>query len=178
MTLYDLELAKDYLAKSKYNGQTITFTICENAPLAEAVLTDLGQIGIKAQIEQLDMNDYYAKMYDGNTEITMTTMGSDVLSVPAMLYMFTQEYIWYGGIMTNNPQLDEIVLKVYRNKLEEGDDIDKLNIEAYKIFYDMAEWVPLYEKTGNYSYGPNVVYEYPISAITEVYYLAKIMPAN
>lgn len=178
MTLYDLELAKDYLAKSKYNGQTITITICENAPLAEAVLTDLGQIGIKAQIEQLDMNDYYAKMYDGNTEITMTTMGSDVLSVPAMLYMFTQEYIWYGGIMTNNPQLDEIVLKVYRNKLEEGDDIDKLNIEAYKIFYDMAEWVPLYEKTGNYSYGPNVVYEYPISAITEVYYLAKIMPAN
>ena len=135
------------------------------------------KIGINTAIEQLDVNDYYTKMYDGNTQITLGSMGSDVMTVPGLLYMFTQEYPWYGGLMVNNPAFDEVVLKVQRNVLEE-EEKRTLTIQALEMFYDMAEWVPLFEKSGNYSYGPNVEYDYPITAITSVYYLNKVMPSK
>lgn len=175
MVGYDPELAADYLSKSNYNGQTITITISENPALAESILTDLKAIGIETKIEQLDVNDYYTKMYDGNTEITLTSMGSDVMSVPGFLYMFTQEYPWYGGIMVNDPDFDKIVVDAARN-VHPKEEADKLAVEGLQKFYDIAEWVPLFEKSGNYSYGPNVVYDYPITAITSVFYLNKVMP--
>ena len=50
--------------------------------------------------------------------------------------------------------------------------------QAMQIMYDMANIVPLYDTTYNYAYGPSVVYDYPVSAPTLAYYLAKVMPAE
>lgn len=171
---YDEALAKDYLSKSNYNGEEITLTINGNSALAESILSDLGKLGIKIAINQLDTNDYYAKMYDGSLQLILTEMGSDVDSLLSQLNTYTSGNAYYGTFMAASDKYDQLV----SSAMAEADSAKRedLTKQAYQELYERAIMVPLYNTTPNYSYGAHVTYDHPISAAASYFYLNLAMP--
>ncbi len=172
---YDEALAREYLEKSNYNGEEITLTISSNPALAESILSDLGKLGINIAINQLDSNDYYAKMYDGSLQMVLTFLGSNVDSLISLLDYFTSTNEFYGQFMVCDEEFDQLLAAAKAEPDEAARE--ELTRQAYQRLYDLACVVPLYDVTSNYSYGPDVTYDYPISAVAMFYYLDKIMPA-
>lgn len=76
--------------------------------------------------------------------------------------------------MAQNEQFNQLVSQI---PYETAAARRELVAQAMGIMYDMANIVPLYDTTFNCTYGPRLTYDYPISAPTYVYYLAKVMPA-
>ena len=173
---YDEALAKEYLEASNYNGEPLTLSIFENAPLAESVQADLQALGINVELEQLDLNNYSTKMGKGELQLPLQAMGSDMTTAEDLLLVFGPSSPTYGCYMALTEEYDQLV----KQFAEETDAEARRELvrQAMQIMYDEAGLVALFDATYNYAYGPDVTYDYPVSAPTFNYYLAKVMPAN
>ena len=171
---YDEALAKEYLEASDYSGETLKLTIKGDVPIAQSIQADLSKIGISIELEQLDINSYFAKLQGGELQLVLGALGTDMLATEDFIEMFAADDPTYGCHMAVNEQLDQIVEQMP----EEVDAAARWELvaQAMEIQYDMANAVPLYDTTFNYTYGSRVTYDYPVSAPTYVYYLAKVMP--
>ena len=92
-----------------------------------------------------------------------------------MIY-YTADNPYYGCHMERNDEFEQLM----KDLPTETDSTARhaLLARAQQLMYDMANIIPLYDRKGNYSCGPAVVYDYPISAATAIYYFAKAVPAG
>ena len=173
---YDPDLAKEYLAKSNYDGGTIKLTISQDlSNIAQAVQADLSAVGINTEIVQVDMNAYYAAMQDGTCELTIADMGTDYLSAEDMLFYYTSGGT-YGPYVYTNDEFDAL----YQQLTQLWDDAERepVALEAIEMQVGFANLVPLYESNFNFVHRADLTGFNPISGGTYVYYLGDVKPAD
>lgn len=142
---YDAELAKEYLAKSDYDGRTLKLTITSDlANIAQSVQEDLKAIGVKTEINQLDTNAFSAAFVDGSCDITIASWGCDYASLEEQMG-FHAGNGYYGKILYNTPEFDAILADAANEW--DAEKRGELCEEALKLTYDFANMVPIYEDT-------------------------------
>lgn len=77
---YNVEKAKEYLAKSNYSGQDIVFVAGsdEYKKIGVVLQEQYKAIGINMTVEQLETNTWVSDMMNGNYDITFTGMSFDL----------------------------------------------------------------------------------------------------
>lgn len=77
---FDLDKAKEYLAKSNYNGETITYVAGSDdyKKIGVVMQQQYAAIGINMEVEQLETNTWVSDMMSGNYDITFTGMSFDL----------------------------------------------------------------------------------------------------
>lgn len=142
---YDVELAKEYLAKSDYDGKTLKLTITSDlANIAQSIQEDLKAVGITTEINQMDSNAFWAALVDGSCELTIASWGCDYASLEEQMG-FHAGTGYYGGIVYNTPEFDQLLIDAGN----EWDEEKRAEIceEALRMTYDFANLVPIYEDT-------------------------------
>ncbi|MCI9340189.1 MAG: ABC transporter substrate-binding protein [Dorea sp.] len=142
---YDIELAKEYLAKSNYDGKPLKLTITTDlANIAQSVQEDLKAIGVQTEINQLDANAFWAAFADGSCDITIASWGCDYASLEEQMG-FHAGTGYYGEILYNTPEFDQLLA----DAANEWDEEKRAALceEALKMTHDFANMVPIYEDT-------------------------------
>lgn len=108
--------------------------------------------------------------------MTIVELGGDTLAPASMMSFFSTANQNYGCHMASNDEFEQLLsdMPAMRNKSE----LDAATTRMFEIAYDMANIVPLFDASFNYSYGSDVIYDCPVSAPTYVFYLARVMPAK
>ena len=98
MPSYDPEVAKQYLAASNYNGETLEINVTSlYEQVAVSVGYDLESIGIKTVINVVDMNTWVSKIFDGTVGITTSPLGGSYGCLEEMLLTFAGQG-YYGSL--------------------------------------------------------------------------------
>lgn len=173
---YDVEKAKEYLAKSNYNGETLKIYISQNeASIAQSVQADLQIIGVNSEIVQLDTNAYYAKFVDGTCQMTIMDFGTDQNSTEDMLNFYVSDG-YYGNVVAKNPEYDALMKKI---DVEYDKDARREMVDqALDMQYELYNMVPLYESYFNFIHRADLTGFNPVSGANYVYYLGKVKPVN
>lgn len=127
----DLEKAKEYLAASNYNGETVEFSCTGSTKLGEALMEELAKIGIKIEINVMDLPSFSAYTSWGKNEAQMMLNANLLNTNPSAGYRVN----FYPGSGNNkfsydNPELTEL--------LEKAPSVIDEN-ERQEIFYKMQE---------------------------------------
>lgn len=130
---YDPELAKEYLAKSDYNGETIEFYSRNDLVAVEAVVTAIAdymtQIGITVKINIVDGAGFNTIRSDGTYDIFMVNLGT------------------YDG----NPLTQYLVPRIVQDCHSHGyvnEDLNELIMDAYSDFNEETRVATLEEIGG------------------------------
>lgn len=129
---YDPELAKEYLAASNYNGETLEINVpALSEQVAVSIAYDLESIGIKTVISVLDMNTWVSKIFDGTVGITASSLGGSYGCLEEMLQTFSGEG-YYGclGGLAIDADADAALAKALA--VSDAAERAPLTIEAYK----------------------------------------------
>ena len=173
---YDVEKAKEYLAKSSYQGETLKIFISANeASIAQSVQADLQIVGINTEIVQLDTNAYYAKFTDGTCQMTIVDFGTDQVSTEDMLNFYVSDG-YYGAFVANTPEYDALMDKI--DSEYDAAARRELVDQALDMQYEFYNMVPMYESYFNFIHRAELTGFNPISGANYVYYLGKVKPAN
>ena len=147
---YDVDVAKEYLAKSDYDGRTLKITITSDmADIAQSVQEDLKAIGINTEINQLDQNAFSAAFADGSSDITFSSWGCDYASLEEQMGVHAGTG-YYGDIVYNTPEFDQLLADM-SNEWDE-DARKEMCKKALEMTWDFANIVPIYEDTFNNVY--------------------------
>lgn len=174
---YDEALAKDYLAKSNYDGRKLKLTITPDvAADAQSIQADLHKIGIEIEIEQLDANDWTTKLVNGEIEMTLGGFGSEMQSATNLLKSFSSSSKYYGGRMGRTEKYDEY----YDLLTQATDDATRtdLVIKCMQEIYEAAGFVPLYDCTVSAAFNKNVKGVNGTNAATYIFYFGELSFAN
>ena len=116
---YDPELAKEYLAKSSYNGEELVLLSRSDISYADSIMTAmadyLNQIGIKTRVDMVDTATMNTRRTDGDYEIFMVNLAT-----------------WDGNALTQN-----LVPRVVQDMHSNGYKNDELNAKIMEAFGDM-----------------------------------------
>ena len=116
---YDPELAKEYLAKSNYNGETLVLLSRSDIEYADSIMTAmadyLNQIGIKTQVDMVDTATMNSRRADGTYDIFMVNLAT-----------------WDGNALTQN-----LVPRVVQDMHHNGYVNEELNALSMTAFGDV-----------------------------------------
>ncbi len=116
---YDPELAKEYLAKSSYNGEELVLLSRSDISYADSIMTAmadyLNQIGIKTRVDMVDTATMNTRRTDGDYDIFMVNLAT-----------------WDGNALTQN-----LVPRVVQDMHSNGYKNDELNAKIMEAFGDM-----------------------------------------
>ena len=116
---YDPELAKEYLAKSNYNGEELVLLSRSDISYADSIMTAmadyLNQIGIKTRVDMVDTATMNTRRTDGDYDIFMVNLAT-----------------WDGNALTQN-----LVPRVVQDMHSNGYKNDELNAKIMEAFGDM-----------------------------------------
>lgn len=116
---YDPELAKEYLAKSSYNGEELVLLSRSDISYADSIMTAmadyLNQIGIKTRVDMVDTATMNTRRTDGDYDIFMVNLAT-----------------WDGNALTQN-----LVPRVVQDMHSNGYKDDELNAKIMEAFGDM-----------------------------------------
>lgn len=116
---YDPELAKEYLAKSSYNGDELVLLSRSDISYADSIMTAmadyLNQIGIKTRVDMVDTATMNTRRTDGDYDIFMVNLAT-----------------WDGNALTQN-----LVPRVVQDMHSNGYKNDELNAKIMEAFGDM-----------------------------------------
>ena len=116
---YDPELAKEYLAKSSYNGEELVLLSRSDISYADSIMTAmadyLNQIGIKTRGDMVDTATMNTRRTDGDYDIFMVNLAT-----------------WDGNALTQN-----LVPRVVQDMHSNGYKNDELNAKIMEAFGDM-----------------------------------------
>lgn len=170
METYNEDLAKDYLAKSNYDGEPIQFSITSDvASMAQSIQADLLKIGIELEIEQLDGNDWTTKLLNSEIEMTIGAFGADIQATEDVLNSFSQYSEAYGGNMGRTEAFDEAYDKVMAET--DAEVRNEYIKECLNELYEGATLVPLYEATASFAYNVSVENTAAASGATNIFYV-------
>lgn len=148
---YNVEKAKECLAESNYNNETITIMVCNAMPahvrMAEIIQTYLADVGINARIVNYDDALYQSYRFDSTQwDIQITNKGSGDYLANVWKYNFDQRL--FGG-KTQSLSSDEKLQELLEACLNESTHID----ETMNAFHQ-------YLKEKAYGYGLLYSYDY------------------
>lgn len=174
---YDEELAKDYLAKSNYDGREIEINIqTSDAALAQAMQADLKKIGINMKIDQLDGNSWGAKIMNGEGAIVPVTAGILGGTAEDLLFWGSTQHPYFGAFMCATDEYDALITKIMSETDKEKRS--KLTAEALKMLNDLCIILPLYESVSNFAHSDSITGISPISSATGIIYIDEIKLNN
>jgi len=177
METYNEALAKDYLAKSSYNGEPITFSITPDVvAMAQSIQADLHKIGIELEIEQLDGNDWTTKLINNEIQMTIGAFGVDIQSAENVLNSFSQYSYAYGAIMGRTEGFNVAYDKVIAT--EDEATRDGHIVECLQELYNGATLVPLYEATATFAYNTSIGNTAAASGATNIFYIGDYTVAQ
>lgn len=173
ITGYDEALARDYLAKSNYDGSKLKLTITPDvADDAQSIQADLHKIGIEIEIEQLDGNDWTTKLVNGEIEMTLGGFGSEMQSATDLLKSFSVNSNYYGGNMGRTEKYDEYY-DLLTQATDEATRTD-LIIKCMQEIYEGAGFVPLYDCTASTAFNKAVKGINGTNAATYIFYFGEL----
>ena len=116
---YDPELAKEYLAKSDYNGEELVLVSRTDIEYADSIMTAvadyLAQIGINTRVDMVDTATMNSRRADGDYDIFMVNLAT-----------------WDGNALTQN-----LVPRVVQDMHHSGYVNEELNTLIMDAFGDM-----------------------------------------
>lgn len=152
---YDPTKAKQLLAEAGYpNGFEITLNGYRDRPYAEAMVSDLAKVGIKANLSYYKYPVLREKLRAGKTQFDFYTWGSyainDVSAVSKNYFEFS------GDDMSRDPKVREL-LKAGNAELE-GAKRKAYYADALKIIADEAYWAPLFTWVNNNCFSKDLAF--------------------
>ncbi|MBQ8986148.1 MAG: ABC transporter substrate-binding protein, partial [Lachnospiraceae bacterium] len=141
MPAQDLEKAKEYLAASSYNGETIKLSVSVPplVPTCELIKEELAAIGINIEVNQLDNAGFnaMATYYDNKMQMGLTFNGT-TMSATHVRQRFYPESA-NNRISYNNPEVTELI-----DKATTISDVDERRAAYYRIQEITAEEIPTF----------------------------------
>ena len=116
---FDLDKAKEYLAKSPYNGETLEIATAAETFIkaAQAVQQELNKIGINIEVNQMDMPGLMGFGRYGNEEIEM------ILTVTGFVALTSFRSIFFPGGATNRQTYNNpVIVEMYEKAIATADD--------------------------------------------------------
>ncbi|MBU2644496.1 hypothetical protein KKI24_07275 [bacterium] len=151
----DIEKAKAYLKKSRYNGETLMITTCKNyAPMykqAVVAQAQLKSVGINTELELMDWTSLFAKYKSGKFDIVSYGYGAHA-DPDAYFYARLHSSNTYNG--WGNAEFDKIVLAA-----RSTNDFEKRKAaydQAQKILVDELPLLPTFSEEFFYGYNKRV----------------------
>ena len=173
VTGYDEALARDYLAKSNYDGSKLKLTITPDvAADAQSIQADLHKIGIEIEIEQLDPNDWTTKLVNGEIEMTLGGFGSEMQSSTDLLSSFSVNSSYYGSNMGRTQAYDDYFAQLGQ-ATDEATRTD-LIVKCMQEIYEGAGFVPLYDCTASSAFNKSVKGINGTNAATYIFYFGEL----
>lgn len=175
-TGYDVELAKQCIAKTTVDlSQPFSLEVfdADSAAVAQCVQNDLATIGVTVQISQEDANVWFDNLMNGNMQMGIAAMGTDMVVVEDMLSMFDPQAGYPFSVS------DELISMV-RTAPTIQDDAERRAavIEVLERLTVECPWVPLYDTPMYCVYRNTVSGVNDCSAATYVYYFADMTVAG
>lgn len=128
----DYDLAREYLAKSNYNGETLRLMVV--TPMAKAgplIQAYLAEIGINVELQNYDRATFNAYANDaayGNFDIVVQNIGSDS-TYPWLALGYLDGSAYEGGLnrmYIEDPKLDELYKNIKVASLFSQDNLKEL----------------------------------------------------
>lgn len=143
---FDVEKAKEYLGKSSYGGENITFVAGndEYKKIGIVMQEQYKAIGVNMEVVQLETNTWVSDMMNGNYDITFTGMSFD-LDVDLWKNALHSSAIGgYNFSRLNNPDIDA----AFDNGTAILDEAARAESYAVieKVLYEEAIVIPVYFK--------------------------------
>lgn len=152
----DLDLAREYLAKSSYQGETIHVTIGNETYKRIAVIAqeDLRSIGINIDVQQVEINSWISDMSKGNYEMAFVN-ASVAADVGMWVHNFGSDAIGVLNLVRlNSPEVDEAFVKGASAK--ELAERQKYYDFIGDYLKDNAIVIPIYFPTNTPAYDTNL----------------------
>lgn len=161
---YDVEKAKEYLAKSNYNGETITYVAGSDdyKKIGVVMQQQYAAVGINMEVEQLETNTWVSDMMSGNYEITFTGMSFDLDVSLWKNALHSSEINAYNFSRLNNAEVDAAFDA--GNSILDAEARAKNYEVIEKVLYEEAILIPVYFKVSPCVYAAdlNVARTYPL----------------
>ena len=142
---YDVEKAKEYLAKSNYReGDVLTLTTYDNPAAAQCIMEDLKAVGITVEINQMDMNSFYQASANGNLGMCIMSNGAEMATTAGLLQNFSSER---GEDFVFTPECDALI-EQYRSEPDEANRVE-LYRQVLELQAQYCNIAPLYEANRN-----------------------------
>ena len=148
---YSEQAAKDALAASKYNGETLkimTDTNAEHVKEAQIILSMLDKIGVKSEIMQYDAATFNGNRFDASTfDFYLTSKSSFDYVTSVWKFSFDQNL--YGGHTVNffvDEKLNELMTTCLKSETHTKANIDAAHqyLKELALGYGMCYGVNLY----------------------------------
>ncbi|MCB2173760.1 ABC transporter substrate-binding protein [bacterium] len=143
---YDPEKAKKLLAEAGYpDGFTVDFFIYRDRPYAEAVVGDLAQVGIKANLTQLQYSALREKAAGGGAQLAFWTWGSNSLNDVSAFIGY-----WLAGTNDDMAKDPEVIALINAAKTEM--DVvkrEELYNKALQLIAERALTAPMFTYVNN-----------------------------
>jgi peptide/nickel transport system substrate-binding protein len=176
---YDVELAKDYLAKSNYvPGTEIRLTVsdAETAAVAQSIQNDMNQIGVTIKIQQVDHNALTAMIMNGELDLFLSSMGMAMVStIDMLLYWETDNPIW-GPQIAHDTEYDDLC-DAMRTEVDHA-NLMKLAHRAIEIQCDLTNHLGIYEKLFSVAHTKEITGVAPIYVAAYVFYPGDLKRAQ
>ena len=151
---YNLELAKEYLAKSSYKGETIKLSACIDRCIkaAQMVQEQLMAIGIDVDLNIYDQGGLNQLTgWDNMSEDLLCHSGA-MGSVGTAMDGYTMTGQGNNVAHWSNPEYDELLIKAKATK--DGPERQALYYKAQEIYADAMPMFTLYHLTQYYACAP------------------------
>ena len=161
---FDVEKAKDYLAKSNYNGETITYVAGSDdyKKIGVVMQQQYAAIGVNMEVEQLETNTWVSDMMSGNYDITFTGMSFDLDVSLWKNALHSSAINGYNFSRLNNPEVDAAFDA--GNSILDAEARAKNYEVIEKVLYEEGIVIPVYFKVSPCVYNANlaVARTYPL----------------
>ncbi len=137
----NIELAKEYLAKSKYNGETLELTVgmAGYYQIAVVALAQLQEIGINAEIFQTDFVTMKNKLEWGNNTVDIAVTNAVLSALPTSIHSSVIPGTWNTAAWTNE-EAQALVAK--GSNLPYGPEKEEVYKQLQQLIYDDCIYVP------------------------------------
>ena len=161
---YNVEKAKEYLAKSNYKGETIKYVAGSDdyKKIGVVMQQQYAAVGINMEVEQLETNTWVSDMMSGNYEITFTGMSFDLDVSLWKNALHSSAINGYNFSRLNNAEVDAAFDA--GNSILDAEARAKNYEVIEKVLYEEAIVIPVYFKVSPcvYAAGLNVARTYPL----------------
>ena len=152
---YDPELAKDYLAKSSYDGSVLSLVGRDRySAAAEAVQAMLTEIGVKSEVNCLEFANYLEKMGTDDYDLLMADFNTDNSGEPSNVY---------SSVGSDSHTASQLIMDEEWNTLKAAcNTVDQdARVEALKALQEYAAenciFIPLMDRYEVWAYNTSVL---------------------
>lgn len=163
----NIELAKEYLAKSSYNGEPVKLSACvdRNVRAAQMIEEQLMAIGININLVTMDQGGLNEVLGWDNTTEDLVCHGGIMSGVGIAMDGYTKSGQANNAAHYSNPELDDLLTKAKATK--DGPERQALYYKAQEILAEDMPYITLFHVTQYYAAAPGAggLVAYPLTYV-------------